>query len=131
MRFWLARRAEADRHRLEAADEVRRDARRRAGQRYVVESGQQLLEHDPRLEAGQRGAELDLELRRLAQSDRLDERAARAAMARQFPRFPGDHQGVIAEQPRHGLLDHLSETLAPQRPERPWLDRSLLVASER
>ena len=51
-------------------------------------------------------------MRGLASAGKLDARSALATLQRFFPRFPGDHMGVLAEQPgKPSLLDYLTKTL--------------------
>ena len=47
------------------------------------------------------------EMHTLADSGRLDAVAARVALERHFPRFPGDHEGVLRRSGEASLLDHL------------------------
>jgi hypothetical protein len=54
------------------------------------------------------------ELRDLADANRVDAAAVAAALARHYPRFPGDHVGVVHEQPgRKSFLDWLIAELPP------------------
>ena len=71
-------------HRVGAADEARREPLGLAGDLVVREPRQQLLEHDPRLEPGQRGAEAEVlaeaerEVGRLDRADRVEAVGGRA-----------------------------------------------------
>jgi hypothetical protein len=52
-------------------------------------------------------------LRQLADAGRLDSAAVQAALLRDYPRFPGDHLGVLGEHPgQRSLLDFLDGVLA-------------------
>jgi hypothetical protein len=56
-------------------------------------------------------AALDADLRALGAS--VDAAAVREALLRHYPRFPGDHTGVLAEHPgERSLLDFLAEELS-------------------
>jgi hypothetical protein len=53
------------------------------------------------------------ELSARADLGKLDEPTVKAALLRAFPRFPGDHMGVLVEHPgERSMLDWLSEKLA-------------------
>ena len=47
------------------------------------------------------------EMHALASARRLDAAAARAALERYFPRFPGNHEGILRRSGEASLLDHL------------------------
>ena len=52
------------------------------------------------------------ELRALADARKLDVAGVQGALARRFPRFPGDHMGVLREHPgQRSFLDHLADEL--------------------
>jgi pimeloyl-ACP methyl ester carboxylesterase len=56
---------------------------------------------------------LQEELRAKADAGRLDEAAVKEALLRRYPRFPGDHTGVLRASGPDSLLEHLAAELQP------------------
>jgi pimeloyl-ACP methyl ester carboxylesterase len=70
-----------------------------------VRGDPQLMNFWHALLSSDRYASFSSEMRDRADAGRLDEAAVRAALARFFPRFPGDHTGVLSGRP---FLDWLA-----------------------
>ena len=56
---------------------------------------------------------LQEELRAKADAGKLDEAAVKEALLRHYPRFPGDHTGVLSVQGPGSLQEHLAAELQP------------------
>lgn len=96
----------ADYHRDELRHPIRGDARLMNFWRAIISSSRYVAFQSDLEEIDRRG--------------RLDAAAVRAALARHFPRFPGDHSGVLGPQPAGGaLLDWLPRALAATRAPSP------------